>query len=62
MNDKPKIKKPNPGTKEAIDAGCTCPVLDNRHGRGYMGMGGGEGIFCYSEGCPIHWPKEQDDD
>lgn len=24
----------NPGSKEAIEAGCTCPVMDNRHGIG----------------------------
>lgn len=44
---------PNPGTQEAIDAGCTCPVIDNGGGRRYLGM---EDIFCCSEGCPIHWP------
>ena len=27
----------NPGSDEAIAAGCTCPVIDNGHGRGYMG-------------------------
>jgi len=50
---------PNPGTQEAIDAGCTCPVLDNSYGWGYTGIGGGEGIYCYNEGCPIHWPTEE---
>jgi len=28
---------PHPGSDKAIDAGCTCPVLDNGHGRGYLG-------------------------
>lgn len=51
---------PNPGTDEAIAAGCTCPVLDNRHGKGYYGIGGGDGVFCYSEGCPLHWPEDKD--
>lgn len=31
--------------------GCTCPVLDNGHGKGYMGQ---PGIFVYVEGCPVH--------
>lgn len=44
-------KKPNPGSDEAIAMGCTCPVLDNGHGRGYMGQ---PGIFVYIEGCPLH--------
>ena len=59
MSKHPKKIKPNPGTQEAIDAGCTCPVMDNGRGWGFCGMGGGKGIYCYSEGCPIHWPKEQ---
>ena len=59
--------EPNPGTQEAIDAGCQCPVLDNRHGRGfYAAEGRGfyaaeDGVFCYTEGCPIHWPAKEDE-
>lgn len=30
-------REPNPGSDEAIASGCTCPVIDNGHGRGYMG-------------------------
>ena len=41
----------NPGSKAAIDAGCTCPVMDNEYGAGYMGM---EGVYIYSGGCKIH--------
>lgn len=33
MTDHP----PNPGSPESIAAGCICPVLDNAHGRGWMG-------------------------
>lgn len=55
------LMEPNPGTQEAIDAGCTCPVLDNNHGWGYLGMGGGKGIFCYNGGCPLHWMEEEND-
>jgi hypothetical protein len=55
--------KPNPGSKAAIEQGCTCPVLDNGHGHGYMGM---EGIFVYSSGCKLHMPdnnlNKQDND
>ena len=41
----------NPGSKEAIAAGCTCPVIDNGHGRGYYGQ---PNVFVYNLGCPIH--------
>lgn len=41
----------NPGSTEAIDAGCTCPVLDNAHGRGYYGN---PNAFIYTDSCPVH--------
>lgn len=28
------MKHPNPGSNQALDQGCTCPVLDNGHGKG----------------------------
>ena len=54
---------PNPGSDEAIDAGCTCPVMDNGHGEGYTGLGGGAGIFVISMDCPLHdtEPEEKSD-
>lgn len=45
----------NPGSDEALDKGCTCPVLDNSHGRGYMGI---EGRFVVSFDCPLHGEDE----
>lgn len=27
-------QEPNPGSKEAVEAGCICPVIDNHHGAG----------------------------
>ena len=44
---------PNPGSREALAIGCTCPVLDNNHGRGYYGD---PERFVMTEGCPLHWP------
>lgn len=44
---------PNPGSDEALMRGCTCPVIDNGHGRGYRGL---TGAFVYVAGCPVHWP------
>jgi hypothetical protein len=49
---------PKPGTKEAIDAGCTCPVIDNGHGRGYYGQ---PDVFVYTVGCPVHFLLPKDD-
>lgn len=45
--------KPNPGSKEAQDEGCTCPVLDNNHGKGVNGS------FWMNGDCPLHGFKEQ---
>ena len=53
MADKP----PPPGSDAALALGCTCPVMDNGHGRGYMGMAG---VFVFDLACPIHKPKEAD--
>jgi hypothetical protein len=47
----------NPGSNEALDAGCLCPVMDNAHGRGYMGGAKdehGNTVFVISELCPLH--------
>lgn len=54
------MKTPNPGSREAIALGCKCPVLDNAHGRGYLGgvkNENGETVFVYSFGCPVHFPS-----
>ena len=48
-NEFPSV--PNPGSPAAIEIGCTCPRIDNEHGRGYMGI---PTVFVYSEDCPIH--------
>lgn len=42
---------PNPGSDAALDLGCTCPVLDNGHGRGYQGN---PDLFAMSLDCPLH--------
>ena len=46
---------PGPGTQEAVDQGCKCPVLDTEHGRGYRGV---RVFFVYSAECPIHLHPE----
>lgn len=53
-----KADTPNPGSLEARKQGCTCPVLDNSHGKGYMGI---TGLFVFNESCPVHSGDEQTD-
>lgn len=43
---------PNPGSPEAVSLGCTCPILDNGHGKGSYSHG--PGMFYFSSDCPIH--------
>lgn len=45
----------NPGSDEAIDAGCTCPVIDNGRGEGYHAYPGKKTReFVFTSGCPVH--------
>lgn len=43
---------PNPGSKEAQEMGCKCPVVDNHCGKGFMMDG--EISFWYTQDCPVH--------
>lgn len=51
------MKKPNPGSEEAIKDGCKCPVMDNFRGRG-IPMTAKDGTiqtaFWMSGDCPLH--------
>ena len=47
-----EAKAPNPGSDDAIEQGCRCPVMDNAHGHGYLGVAG---TFVYSASCEMHW-------
>ena len=53
--EKVRLKKPNPGSKEAVRQGCRCPVFDNDHGKG-CGYSDSDGkpVFWYSPVCPVH--------
>lgn len=53
MSDAPK---PHPGSREAGEQGCICPVLDNGHGRGYLGDGEKFG-WVVNMSCPMHGEK-----
>ena len=43
---------PNPGSEEAIERGCTCPVMDNHYGRGVFFDGAYH--LWYNADCPLH--------
>lgn len=45
------IPNMNPGGDAALEAGCTCAVLDNGHGNEDLGRHRG---FWITEGCPLH--------
>lgn len=49
-----KVERPNPGSVEAREQGCKCPVLDNAHGLGAWGSRGEDAVFFIREGCPVH--------
>lgn len=44
-----QVPAPKPGSDEAVALGCTCPVLDNGHGKGRA-----DGNFWISGNCPLH--------
>jgi hypothetical protein len=51
------MKKPNPGSTEASNSGCLCPIIDNGHGKGYLGGvtdDTGKPIFVINDRCPLH--------
>lgn len=58
MNDRknPTVKDsltvPSPGSPEAVEMGCTCPVIDNCHGKGVPING--KPYFIMFISCPLH--------
>lgn len=42
---------PNPGSAEAIEQGCKCPILDNNHGRFAPWPPDG---WWNAGNCPVH--------
>lgn len=45
-----------PGSINAIEHGCSCPVLDNGHGAGR-----GDGLFWINSDCPLHGDESEPD-
>jgi hypothetical protein len=58
------MNKPYPGSFDAVQAGCRCPVVDNGHGRGYMGgrrNSEGRVMFVVVDTCPLHGVNSDSD-
>ena len=49
-----------PGSDAAVEDGCTCPVLDNAHGKGcgYTTQDG-EPVYIVSDACKLHGAAEK---
>ena len=48
------VYTPPPGSDEAVEAGCTCPVMDNRRGAGVFTDREGAAQYWVNEDCPLH--------
>ena len=44
-----------PGHPQSVNDGCTCPVMDNGHGKGcgYVDVSGTP-LFVFDMNCPLH--------
>lgn len=49
--------RPNPGSDKAIELGCTCPVLDNNHGKFAPWPPDG---WWKDPDCPVHVDPRKD--
>lgn len=56
-----EVKPFAPGSRDAIDAGCSCPIVNNCYGKGAYFKGDGNPVFWYNEKCPIHGKAESID-
>lgn len=54
---KKEVTKLNPGSPEAVKAGCRCPVIDNHYGKG---VPYGDSVeYWMTEECPLHGFKSE---
>lgn len=56
MSD-PIWPKGTPGSNEAIEHGCTCPVIDNAGGTGHWECEG-EMYYVLRTDCPVHGSEQ----
>lgn len=48
------MKKPNPGSDEAVEMGCICPRMDNGYGKGHY-----RGGFAIALDCIVHGTEKK---
>ena len=48
----------NPGSKEAVSAGCICPEMENRRGAGAYLRSDETIAFWVNQDCPLHGEME----
>lgn len=53
------MKPPNPGSVEAGEQGCKCPVMDNHYGLGEPHSTGPR--FWINGDCPMHAKKQEEE-
>ncbi len=54
----PAPERHPPGSAAAREHGCTCPGLDNAHGRGVWPGRNGTPLYWYASDCAYHFQKE----
>jgi len=47
------MRAQSPGSREAIERGCTCDPVDNERGEGRLGASGTR-LFVPDQECPLH--------
>ena len=47
------VNEPKPGSPEADERGCLCPIIDNHHGKGRFGTGEQHGWWINAD-CRLH--------
>jgi hypothetical protein len=50
-------RRPNPGSDEARELGCRCPVMDNNHGKWPPYPPDG---WWMRADCPLHFPLSEE--
>jgi len=53
------MTKPPPGSPEALEKGCECPVIDNGHGKGAYIDHKGKPVYWFNKECPLHGEAEE---
>ena len=57
------MKIDNPGSKKAVDLGCSCSTMINENGKGFMAPTPDkkpwERVWMWDDDCPLHCNKRK---